>query len=79
VAIAADSLWCDVHAFEGLLAADRRVQALDLYKGDLLPSFHVSDVSPDALAVANRTAPSHTAPLPLTRPEFASCGHAEER
>lgn len=47
VAIVAGSVWCDVHAFDALLANDRRREALDLYTGDLLPSFHVTDVSAD--------------------------------
>jgi serine/threonine-protein kinase len=36
-------LWCDAVAFQSALNAGDRTQALDLYAGDLLPSFYVDD------------------------------------
>ncbi len=47
VGIAADGLWCDASAFESALDAGRLVDALELYRGDLLSGFFASDVSPD--------------------------------
>ena len=38
-----DSVWCDAVAFEEALAAGRTADALELYRGDLLPGFHVGD------------------------------------
>ena len=43
VALDWDSFWCDAVAFEDALAAGRTADALDLYRGDLLAGFHVSD------------------------------------
>lgn len=34
-------LWCDVRAFEEALAAARPRDAIALYRGDLLPGFHI--------------------------------------
>lgn len=47
IGIAADFLWCDALAFQD--AVDRRnaQEALELYRGDLLPGFFISDASPD--------------------------------
>ena len=39
--------WCDAGAFEEALDAGRRSEALELYRGDLLQGFHVSDVAPE--------------------------------
>jgi TolB-like protein/DNA-binding SARP family transcriptional activator len=39
-------LWCDAVAFEEALDAGRRVDALDLYRGQLLDGFHVAN-APD--------------------------------
>jgi DNA-binding SARP family transcriptional activator/Flp pilus assembly protein TadD len=36
-------LWCDGVAFEEALAAGRAGEALDLYRGDLLEGFHISN------------------------------------
>jgi serine/threonine protein kinase/DNA-binding SARP family transcriptional activator len=36
-------LWCDVVAFQSAVIAGDRAQALELYGGDLLPSFYVDD------------------------------------
>ena len=41
------AIWCDVWAFEAALDESRPADALALYEGDLLPGFHVPDVSPD--------------------------------
>ena len=42
IALAADSVWCDVVAFRTALDAGDNAQALDLYRGDLLTGFFVS-------------------------------------
>ena len=39
-----DRLWCDACAFEQALDAGETEQALELYRGDLLPGFFLSDV-----------------------------------
>lgn len=39
-------LWCDVDAFEAAIEEGRAEAALDLYRGDLLEGFHISD-APD--------------------------------
>lgn len=44
VGIVRDALWCDATAFERLLIEERREEALELYRGELLPGFHVADV-----------------------------------
>ena len=36
-------VWCDAVAFDEALEAGRTVEALDLYRGDLLEGFHVGD------------------------------------
>lgn len=36
-------LWCDAVAFENALDAGRMTEALELYRGDLLQGFHLSD------------------------------------
>src|SRR5262245_18361453 len=41
------SIWCDVTAFQDAVAQGRQQDALELYRGDLLPGFYVSDASPD--------------------------------
>jgi DNA-binding SARP family transcriptional activator/Flp pilus assembly protein TadD len=38
-----DLLWCDAVAFEEALAAGRPTEALELYRGDFLHGFHLSD------------------------------------
>jgi DNA-binding SARP family transcriptional activator/tetratricopeptide (TPR) repeat protein len=42
VMLAPDGAWCDGPAFEQLLAEGRRVEALDLYRGDLLAGLYIS-------------------------------------
>jgi serine/threonine-protein kinase len=37
------AVWCDAVAFEEALDSGRTAEALDLYRGDLLTAFHVSD------------------------------------
>jgi DNA-binding SARP family transcriptional activator/tetratricopeptide (TPR) repeat protein len=36
--------WCDAVAFQDAVAAGRAAEALDLYRGDLLPGFFLTDV-----------------------------------
>src|SRR4051812_36942747 len=38
-------VWCDAVAFEDALDAGRRAEALELYRGELLQGFHVSDAA----------------------------------
>ncbi len=42
VGIPADSLWVDVAQFDSLLDAGSEAEALELYRGDLMPAFHLS-------------------------------------
>ncbi len=42
VGIRPDAIWCDVTAFEQALAAGRHVEALELYRGDVLEGFYVA-------------------------------------
>jgi serine/threonine-protein kinase len=46
VGLSGGTLWCDVVAFEQALTAHRTTEALELYRGDLLDGFFVSD-APD--------------------------------
>ena len=39
----AERLWCDVATFEAAVKEDRPGEALDIYKGDLLDGFFLSD------------------------------------
>src|SRR5262245_10935033 len=43
IEVDATRLWCDAGAFQSAVNAGDRAQALDLYGGDLLPSFYVDD------------------------------------
>jgi DNA-binding SARP family transcriptional activator/Flp pilus assembly protein TadD len=43
LAVNRDLLWCDAVAFEDALAAGQPKEALELYRGDLLHGFHLSD------------------------------------
>ena len=43
LAVNRDLLWCDAAAFEDALAAGRPTEAVELYRGDLLHGFHLSD------------------------------------
>ena len=45
VGIASGLVWCDAHELEALVSEKRLREALDLYGGELLPSFHVADVA----------------------------------
>ena len=47
IGLVPDRLWCDVHQFEEEIAAGRPDRALDLYRGDLLAGFYVSDAAPE--------------------------------
>ena len=40
-----EKVWCDAIAFEEALDEEKVRDALDLYHGDLLPAFHVTEVS----------------------------------
>jgi DNA-binding SARP family transcriptional activator len=42
IGLAANSIWCDAVEFESAFNAGRPMRALELYEGDLLPSFYVS-------------------------------------
>ena len=43
VGVDPDRVWCDARAFQVLLADGALEQALELYRGDLLPGFHVAE------------------------------------
>ncbi|MEX2285272.1 MAG: BTAD domain-containing putative transcriptional regulator, partial [Gemmatimonadota bacterium] len=45
--VATGVVWCDVAAFENAADQGRAEEALELYRGDLLPGFFISDASPD--------------------------------
>ena len=47
IGLASDALWCDVRAFENALARGAQAEALELYRGDLLDGFFISDASAD--------------------------------
>jgi DNA-binding SARP family transcriptional activator/TolB-like protein/Tfp pilus assembly protein PilF len=55
VGIADGSLWSDAIALEGALAAGRATQALELYRGDFLEGFFVSEVSAEFEQWVDRT------------------------
>ena len=44
IGLGAEQCWCDVGAFEEAVEAGQWCQATELYQGDLLPGFHLSDV-----------------------------------
>jgi TolB-like protein/DNA-binding SARP family transcriptional activator/Tfp pilus assembly protein PilF len=46
LAVAPDQLWCDAAEFERAIEEGRLETALALYRGELLPGFHISD-APD--------------------------------
>lgn len=43
VAASADSLWCDVAEFTEAAESNRLARALELYRGELLPGFHLPE------------------------------------
>jgi DNA-binding SARP family transcriptional activator len=43
VALSADELWCDVAAFTAAADAAALTEALELYRGELLPGFHLAE------------------------------------
>lgn len=45
VGIDPQAIWCDVRAFAAALREDRSEEALELYRGELLPGFFLSDAS----------------------------------
>lgn len=47
IGLASDALWCDVRAFDDALSRGAQADALELYRGDLLDGFFVSDASTD--------------------------------
>ena len=47
IGLAGDALWCDARAFDGALARGALAEALELYRGDLLEGFFISDASSD--------------------------------
>lgn len=46
IGLSSDHLWCDAAALLDALDADNRALALDLYRGDLLPGFHLPSAPP---------------------------------
>lgn len=42
IALAADIVWCDAAAFTSAADAGRLSEALDLYRGELMPGFHLA-------------------------------------
>ena len=47
LSLAWEHLWCDAIAFEEALDGGRPADALELYRGDLLEGFHISDAAPE--------------------------------
>ena len=47
IGLASDALSCDVRAFDDALARGAQAEALELYRGDLLDGFFISDASAD--------------------------------
>ncbi|MDQ2766484.1 MAG: hypothetical protein M3Y30_04940 [Gemmatimonadota bacterium] len=47
IGLASDALWCDVRAFDDALVRGAQAEALELYRGDLLDGFFISDASAD--------------------------------
>lgn len=43
IELSAGEVWCDVVEFEALLEAGRTADALNLYTGELMPGFHISE------------------------------------
>ena len=47
IGLAGDAIWCDAVAFQQAIAQGRTQEGIDLYNGELLPAFFISDASPD--------------------------------
>ena len=47
VGVDSQLIHCDVHAFAAAISRGRLLEGLELYRGDLLAGFFVSDVSPE--------------------------------
>lgn len=47
VGLVPDSLWCDVHELEAAVEEGEPERVVDLYRGELLPAFHVPDAAPE--------------------------------
>ena len=45
IALNADMIWCDAFAFEEAHTAGRNAEAIELYRGELLASFHVPEAA----------------------------------
>jgi serine/threonine-protein kinase len=45
--LASEAIWCDVVAFEAALKEGRPAEAMELYRGELLPGFFVADAAPE--------------------------------
>jgi len=54
VGLSTGGLWCDLVAFDEMLAAGNHEEALALYRGPFLDSFHVPGVSPEFEHWVNR-------------------------
>ena len=54
VGLSAGALWCDLVAFDEMLAAGRREEAIALYRGAFLDAFHVPGMAPEFEHWVNR-------------------------
>jgi TolB-like protein/DNA-binding SARP family transcriptional activator/Tfp pilus assembly protein PilF len=54
VALSAGALWCDLVAFDEMLVAGKREEALMLYRGPFLDGFHAPGVAPEFEHWVNR-------------------------
>ena len=54
VGLSAGALWCDLVAFDEMLAAGEREEALTLYRGPFLDGFHVPGAAPEFEHWVNR-------------------------
>jgi DNA-binding SARP family transcriptional activator/Tfp pilus assembly protein PilF len=54
VGLSTGALWCDLVAFDKMIAAEQHEEALALYRGPFLDSFHVPGVAPEFEQWVNR-------------------------
>jgi DNA-binding SARP family transcriptional activator len=71
VALSAGALWCDVVAFDEMIAAGQREEALALYGGRFLDGFHAPGVAPEFDHWMNRERDRVTACHAATLEELA--------
>jgi TolB-like protein/DNA-binding SARP family transcriptional activator/Flp pilus assembly protein TadD len=75
------NLWCDAIEFENVLDAGRLADAIELYRGDLLEGFHISNATEfDRWLEAERSrmAQSYANALELLAEQREGTGHSEE-